>query len=100
MYRKPSRLQLCRYAVLTCLSEADTLSFNDISQSMDFEDNNIVRTLGALLNAKNIKRIKKEGVKTQYKITNSGKIKQKYFRNKRRFDKLWKAPWEEKNISL
>lgn len=89
-----SKTKICKYAILTCLSKEDTLNFEQISGNIEYEDKVIVTALGNLLTWRDIKKGIGEDKKTEYRITNTGKKKQKYFKDVKNYGKLWKPPWE------
>lgn len=94
MPKNISKTQICKYAILTCLSETDKLNFEQISRNIEYEDRVIVSALGNLLTWRDIKKSIGVDKKTEYQITNTGKKKQKHFKNVKNYDKLWKPSWD------
>ncbi len=90
-----SNVQICKYAVLTCLSEAEMLDFETLSYYSDFENTVVLTTLGKLLSWNEVRKVQKRGKNKEYQITDSGLLKLKYFK-KHHYHNFWQPPWEER----
>ena len=77
---KPSKHQLCKYAILMCLSGSHSLDFEQLGQHTGFEDKTIVRILGKLMQWQEVKKEDGENGNKMYVITKAGTNKLNYFK--------------------
>lgn len=93
--KKPSKHQLCKYAILMCLSEARKLDFKALHIHTGFENKTLIRILGKLIQWQEVKKENENEKHMEYSITKAGMNKLNYFKRKG-YGKYWKPAWEKK----
>lgn len=103
--KKPSVFKLRQYAVLHVLNEADKsldglpIYEKDAPHLVKFadykypEEKDIVSALGKLVSYGDV-RILRRSPRNLYQITESGKGKFKFFKNKKGWSRYWVPPWD------
>lgn len=87
--------QICKYAVLKCLSESEQLTFEKLETYTGFKSKKILFVLGKLIGWGEVKKIKNNKKNITYVISKSGHKKLSYFESKG-YSEFWKPPWDNK----